>query len=209
MAHSFFSSLRLVHGRACGGLFHSRATDTDETSVLACSRGRENGWWLREHFSLTNSPSRRRVQSVFGQLKSVYTVTVHLTLGGQSSDTSLPNLPGPFWSFALEPTSQTPILEGIPSLQLSKVRTLMSFKIFDSFSTFADCILDLYSFQNTIRTHQSPSISVFQKCLLHHVMECDEFQKWEFCTAWFCNQICDAHKTAKTTWHQRIIAKVH
>ena len=101
MAHSFFSSLRLVHGRACGGLFHSRATDTDETSVLACSRGRENGWWLREHFSLTNSPSRRRVQSVFGQLKSVYTVTVHLTLGGQSSDTSLPNLPGPFWSFAL------------------------------------------------------------------------------------------------------------
>jgi len=103
VAHSFFSSLRLVHGRACGGLFHSRATDTDETSVLACSRGRENGWWLREHFSLTNSPSRRRVQSVFGQLKSVYTVTVHLTLGGQSSDTSLPNLPGPFWSFALGP----------------------------------------------------------------------------------------------------------
>ena len=102
MAHSFFSSLRLVHGRACGGLFHSRATDTDETSVLACSRGRENGWWLREHFSLTNSPSRRRVQSVFGQLKSVYTVTVHLTLGGQSSDTSLPNLPGPFWSFAFQ-----------------------------------------------------------------------------------------------------------
>lgn len=101
MAHSFFSSLRLVHGRACGGLFHSRATDTDETSVLACSRGRENGWWLREHFSLTNSPSRRRVQSVFGQLKSVYTVTVHLTLGGQSSDTSLPNLPGPFWSSAI------------------------------------------------------------------------------------------------------------
>ena len=122
MAHSFFSSLRLVHGRACGGLFHSRATDTDETSVLACSRGRENGWWLREHFSLTNSPSRRRVQSVFGQLKSVYTVTVHLTLGGQSSDTSLPNLPGPFWSSACKvATDLLPlIIEHVPLASLDK-----------------------------------------------------------------------------------------
>jgi len=118
VAHSFFSSLRLVHGRACGGLFHSRATDTDETSVLACSRGRENGWWLREHFSLTNSPSRRRVQSVFGQLKSVYTVTVHLTLGGQSSDTSLPNLPGPFWSFASTWETSSRTLTGVPEPRL-------------------------------------------------------------------------------------------
>ena len=49
---------------------------------------------------------------------------------------------------------------------------------------FADCILDLYSFQNTIRTLQSPSKNHFHKCLLHHVVESDDFQKWEFCTAW-------------------------